>query len=102
MATPTLGRAVKSAPSPAAVTSAIDPIPSAVPRTCRRVARNPNVAPDAQSRTVLGPGVTEMTTMKPTSARSVPIASPSYRGQRPEVLYDPAVVTPADRPEIRA
>ena len=37
------------------------PIPTAVPRMCGAVRRNPNVEPDASSRTLFGPGVTELT-----------------------------------------
>ncbi len=58
-------------PTPAATTSAMAPIPSAVPRTWRNVARNPNEAPDAHRSTLFGPGVTELTNAKPTSAGSV-------------------------------
>ena len=45
------------------------PIPSAVPRMWGTVRRNPNVAPDAQSITLFGPGVPELTNEKATSAR---------------------------------
>ena len=64
----TSGTVVTSAPRPAATARAIDPMPSAVPTTCRSVRRKPNSAPDAQSRMLFGPGVTELTNEKATSA----------------------------------
>ena len=70
MTNATAGNAVITAPRPAATANAIAPIPRAVPRMCGIVRRKPNVAPDAQSRMLFGPGVTELTNEKLISARS--------------------------------
>src|SRR6476469_6492434 len=63
------GTVVTSVARPAPAARAIRQIPSAVPTTCRTVRVSPNSAPDAQSRTLFGPGVTELTNEKATSAR---------------------------------
>ena len=58
------------APAPNDAASAIAPMPTAVPTTCGIVRRRPKAAPDAQSRTLFGPGVTELTIENATSASS--------------------------------
>ena len=94
------GTAATAAASPAAAASAIAPMPSAVPRTCGSVRRKPNAAPDAQSRTLFGPGVKELTNEKPTRARGSP--SPlTLAGRRRPVLRDLAIGAP-DPPSTSA
>ncbi len=66
MATP--GTAEITAAAPAEAVSAIAPTPSAVPRMCGIVRRRPNDAPDAQTRTLFGPGVTALTNENVTRA----------------------------------
>src|SRR4029079_9977973 len=61
IATPTAGWDAIKSPGPAPTAPAMTPIPMAVPRMCGAVRRNPKVEPDASSRTLLGPGVTELT-----------------------------------------
>ncbi len=59
-----------STPGPAATARAMHPSPSAVPAMWGIVRRNPNSAPLAHRRTLFGPGVTELTKAKTTSAAS--------------------------------
>ena len=54
----------------------MSPTPSAVPSTCGHERRTPNAAPDAHSRTLLGPGVTVHTNPNPSSATSRSMAGP--------------------------
>src|SRR5919108_2103731 len=102
MASSRAGIVARRSPMPAATARAITPNPSDVPTTCEPVRRGPNWAPDAHRSTLFGPGVTELTKAKPTSAASWSIAPPCiptfstwltgpYEGPLPHVLYDPAV-----------
>ena len=61
IATASPGRAATSTAGPAAEPSAIAPIPSAVSSTWRSVLRVPNAARVAVRSSLLGPGVTELT-----------------------------------------
>jgi hypothetical protein len=76
MSSASAGSAAIRAARPAAAASVITPMPTAVPAMWGTVRRNPNVAPDAQSITLLGPGVPELTNEKATSARMAVTARP--------------------------
>src|SRR5262249_49653917 len=58
------GTALTRAASPSPAASAIAAMPRAVPSTCGSVLRSPNVAPDAHSIRLLGPGEPELATEK--------------------------------------
>ena len=70
-------------------------MPADVPRTWGTVARNPNWSPDAHSRTLFGPGVTELANEKP--MRPMNRSTPARYGRRwRAVLYDPALADVAN------
>ena len=83
------GTAAINPATPAAAASAIAAIPTAVPSTCGSVRRNPNVAPDAHSSTLFGPGVAALTNANPTRPRTCSMAG-TVPGEPAAVLYDSA------------